>query len=93
MVNITSQWRCSITGYHSHIRGITVAIEINLCLLVLQNSPHHTLIIIERRPRWQVTSQLAFQQMPHGAARFPVYLGLDRADSVSNRLTKMFHAV
>jgi hypothetical protein len=31
--------------------------------------------------------------MPHGAARFPVYLGLDRADSVSNRLTKMFHAV
>ena len=43
-------------GYHSHIKDITVAIEIDLGLLVLQNSPHHTLVIIERCPGWQMTS-------------------------------------
>jgi hypothetical protein len=43
-------------GYHSHIKGITVAIELNLRLWVLQHSPHHTLIIIERRLGWQMAS-------------------------------------
>ena len=80
-------------GYHSHIQHITVAIEINLRLQILQNSSYHMLIIIERRSR--MTNDLVVCVSADVALRCPVSSVPEtgQSDSVGNLHTKMFHTV